>query len=176
MLKSDEIKKISELIKNTNYSNFQNHGWLLEYAHKNFELAKNYVEYLDQKAESIVKYLGLGSLLTILFNTNLKFFSSAPKIIFIIGIGSWIISALMALITRHPSRIKYPNLIYFALKHGEKYKEAHALKIRLAWGYEKAFVSQIVAGRKKAKLLQASYYFLMLAIISFLFSVFLSFP
>lgn len=174
MKKLNEMKKFSELIKNVNYSKLQNHGWLLKYAQKNFEFAKDYVEYLDQKAESIVKYLGLGSLLAILFSPNLKaLFCYVPKVIFVIGIFSWVISALMALITRNPLSIKYPNPIYFAFKHGEKYKEAYALKIRLAGGYEKAFISQIVAGRKKAKLLQLSYCFFMVAIFAFLLSIFL---
>lgn len=173
MKKISEMKEVSKLIKNINYSNFQNHGWLLEYAQKNFELAKNYVEYLDQKAESIVKYLGLGSLLAILFNSNLRTLPSDSKIIFIAGIVSWVISALMALITRNPSSIKYPNPIHFAFKYVKKYKETHSLKIRLAGGYEKAFISQVVEGRKKAKLLQVSYCFFMVAIFAFLLSIFL---
>jgi hypothetical protein len=172
-----EYQNVKELIKKFDPNTQKDPEWKLEYVHNKFELMKNYVEYLDEKADSLVKYATIGTALIGLMlgviNSSLR--SWGLYTIFA-GLGLWIISIIIAISVRTPYDTPYPPSIRKIYEYETKYSEQPIVKARLVLGYACAIVGQKIIGRFKAKRLQVAYYILALAlsfvVLSF-FSIFI---
>lgn len=176
-IKNDlEYKRMAKFAESFNFSNIEEADWILDYAQKRFELARKYVEYLDEKAESLIKYLGLGTaFFGLIFGLFKSKFVTLTKYAIIIGIILWIISVLIAIAVRTPWDMPYPPSVKRVFEYIKKEKESQKAKARLALNYGYSVVGQKIIGRFKARYLQISYYLLVSALILFLFSIFISF-
>jgi len=95
-----KYESIKKFIKEFDFSNTKDLDWTLDYAHKNFELLNNYLEFLDAKAESIIKYLGLGAVLVFFFNTSFCKFGVWTQLTLMVGVICWVISSIIFLFIR----------------------------------------------------------------------------
>jgi len=167
-----EIDAIDDFIDNINYPNVKNADILLEQARANFQFVKNSVEYLEKKADDLIRYLGLGTgLIGILLNYSFGNLATASTVIILGGFFSWIFAIILAISIRNPSSYFYPAPIEYAMHFMEKYgTEPQSLKSWIALAYEKSMIGHRKIGDKKANRLNIAYIFLVIALALFFLS------
>lgn len=180
-MKIDKIKKhedyqvLTNTIKEfdpTKNKNIPN--WFLSVSQKNFELMMEYVDCLDEKADALIKYLGLGTgFVGFFLGSFFSKFNTIEKGLFFLGILSWVISVSLTLLIRTPSHVSYPPPITTAFKDMDKYNDQIATQAKFSLYYERAAVGQMIVGDDKAKLLRWANRLLFFALILFLLSFFL---
>lgn len=177
--KNKEIDAIDDFVKHVDYSNAENSDILLEQARSNFRFADNAVEYLEKKADDLIRYLGLGTgLVGILLNYSLCHLKIANKLIILGGFLSWIISIIIAISIRKTSSYFCPAPIDKAIRFMDTYHpESDGLKLWVALAHEKSVIRQGIIGDEKAGKLNTAYVFLVIALglffLSFLLKVIL---
>lgn len=175
--KRETYEEIDEFIENIDFPNVKNADILLEHARKNFEVAKDSVEYIEKKADDLIKYLGLGTgLVGILLNYSFTSFDLANKFIILAGYVFWIFSIILSLTIRRPSSYPYPVPLDKAFYFMQKFSsEPQALKAWISLAYEKTMKGYIVIIEKKAKRLDIAYILLVAALWLFFVSFLLRF-
>jgi len=145
--------------------------WFLDVAQKNFQLMMEYVDCLDEKADALIKYLGLGTgFVGFFLGSFLCKFNTYEKGLFFLGILSWIISVMLTLFIRMPSNISYPPPITTAFKDMDEYNDQKAAQAKFSLYYERAGIGQMIVGNNKANILKRANKLLFFALVLFLFS------
>lgn len=166
------FQEAKDFIDNINFVNVKNEDIILEQARKNFNNAKNSVEYIEKKTDDLLKYLGVGTgFLGILLNYSITCLNNFPDILLVAGFTFWIISIFLALSIRKPSVLPYPasfdQALRFMVEFGE---ESRALKAWMASAHELAMRGQIIIGDKKANKLNIAFFLLAGALCLFFVS------
>ena len=149
--------------------------WILDVSQKNFQLMMDYVDCLDQKADALIKYLGLGTgFVGFFLGSFFCKFNSLEKGIFFLGILAWIVSVSLTLFIRTPSSVSYPPPITTAFKDMCEYSDQGAVQAKFSLYYERAAVGQMIVGGHKANILKWANGLLFFALVLFLLSFLLA--
>lgn len=170
----EELKWVSEIEEKINGPNNTNSEILLQYARDNFVHIKESAEYIERKADDLVKYLALGTgLLGFLLNfIPANEMSGWPGCLMRVGFLLWLIAFLLALITRYLARYKYPDNLASMFKIIDmKGKDPNTLRTAMALSYERARISHLFRGKEKAGVLKVAYSFLFFAVLLVVLSV-----
>lgn len=170
--KNNDYQKIKSFIDNTIFINVKNENDILEQSRINFKHAKDSVEYIEKKADELLKYLGLGiGFVGILLNYSVGCLNNFSDFIVLIGFICWVFSIILALSIRKPSNYPYPSSfkesLLFMAKYGE---ESQAFRAWMASQNELAMYGHIIIGNKKATKLNVAYLFLIFALFLFFLS------
>jgi hypothetical protein len=173
----DEIVAFDDFTNNVNYPNVKNADVLLDQARENFQFVANSVEYLEKKADDLIRYLGLGTgLVGILLNFSFSHLENANKLIVFVGFIAWLISIIFAISIRKTSSYFYPAPVDYAMSFMNKYgDDPQSLKSWIALAYEKSMIRHRITGDKKAAKLNTAYVFLVSALGLFFLSFLLKF-
>ncbi len=169
-----ELEWVSEVEKSINGPNNLNAEALLQYAKDNFNHIKESAEYVERKADDVIKYLALGTgLLGILikFEPSCR---SAGTSWTLLGGGFvfWVIAFLIALVARYQASYTYPeNLRYLFEKMQKKGDDQNTVRTEMALSYERARISHYYRGKRKAVFLKISYFSLLIAVVFILVSI-----
>jgi hypothetical protein len=167
-----EFNDLKEFRKNFDYSDLKDVSWVLSHSKERFKMMKDYVEYLDGKADALIRYLGLGTGVLGLF---LKFsFAPSSKLsqgAILIGGVFWIASLLHALSIRQPVIMPYPPSTEFVFKCIKKEDHLRA-QVKVAFEYELSAIGQKIVGGIKAKRMRFAYLWLVISLAMFLISFF----
>jgi hypothetical protein len=168
--RSNEYNKMTEYINNYDPDKYaQTPSWFLDHAQNNFELMKDYSEYLDGKADAMIRYLGIGIGVIGFFVKSISIqLCPLQKILIIVAILSWALALFMALFTKIPADSTYPPSLIEMIKRRDQYGDGPALYAFLALNYERAAEGQISAGGKKAKWLRSATCLLFISLATFL--------
>lgn len=177
MVENDwEYKEMVKFRKNFDYSDIKETGWVLDYAQEKFKLMRDYVEYLDDKADAMLRYLGLGTgVLGYILGSSFTCFVPLSKIFIGLCVIFWIISILFALAIKQPYGMPYPPKTKVVFNYMKKYKEKNEVQARIALQFDETALGQKLIGLIKAKRLQWAYRLLVAALVVFLISFFINF-
>jgi len=167
-----DLRNILEIEAKLNFPNVVNSDVLFEHVKANFNYAKESVEYLEKKADDLIRYLGLGTgLLGFLLNYSVKHFERESILLISIGFIFWLTSLVLALFIRRPNAYLYPAKSSQIFSFMDNYRtDANALKAWISIAYEKSIINHRKIGKKKARILNIAYFFLIFALVFFFLS------
>lgn len=170
----EELDLVDRLEKEVNGPNNSNAEILLQYAKENFVYHKETAEYIEKKADDLVKYLALGTgLLGFLINfIPACEMVGTPGRLMRLGFLAWLIAFLVALATRYLAIYRYPENLASIYKTIEtKGGDPKTVQTAMAFSYERARISHLFRGKKKACILKVAYGFLFLAVLLIVLSI-----
>jgi len=174
------FQEFSDYVQNFDYSQVSDEDYLLEYAKDKYSETKQTAEYVDDKADALIKYLGLGTggvgaFLGLSFGEIVCLPQIISLCIGILGGFIWAAAVIMALQIRNPAEMPFPSKLDVLINVMKETKSKRITKIATMLAYQKASIGQSVVGRIKGERLQLAFTLTMLAFILFLCSFFLNF-
>ena len=169
--KNFRYKNAIKFRKEFDYSKAKESDWLLKHGQEKFYLMKEYVEYLDNKADSMLRYLGFGTgIFGFLVWFSCQNFNIWIQLLMGLGAFLWMISMLFSLSIKNSFGMPYPPTVSYVLNQMKKFDNIDEIKIKIALQYDETALAQKIIGLNKAIKLKKSYVFMVSALIVFLFS------
>jgi len=165
---------IIRIRKNTDFSEPNDADWILSYAQNRFERTSKSLEYIENKADSLLRYMGVGTVLIFALNSTFKDIPQISQRMFFVGVLLWLFSILFALVARKPTEIPTPASTKFIFMRKDKYGYEDSMKARLSLCVELGSVGHLIRGKEKSRMLTKAYMCLIIALVFFVASFFLS--
>ena len=164
--KMKRVVELDEYVTEFDYNNIEKceAEFALDYAKERFTLLSQDSEYLDNKADQLIKYFGvIVGLLGALMGYIGKPIGSPLSWMFIVGIITGILSMGFALWVRKPRSVPYPMSVIYIFKLIKVRKGEHVPIAAEALSFEKASVRLSIVNSRKGYLLWFGYILLILA-------------
>ena len=141
----------------------------LAYAKEKYALLAHDMEYLDDKADLLVKYLGLvvGGLGALSGYFGLSKCSHLSWMVYV-GLAAGVVAMVLALWVRKPADVPYPMTLQNLFKIIKEKKGDHVPETALALSYEQVLARLKELGKFRAKILYVGYALIIVS-IGFLF-------
>lgn len=170
--KDPTYKKAADYMESFAYDNLRlvnNADWVLEHAKKRFDLMQENVREIDEKADTVIRYIGLivgaGVLFVGAFSGNL---GSVLLLGIIVASILLTLSAFFALLVRKPTEVPHPPTVQDVFEYLNRTKSALEAHAKLALVYGRAIAALVVIGRIKGQWLYWAHVFLFFVLFAIL--------
>ena len=161
--KSKQYKEAVQFANSYEPKKGKDYGWVLKHAVKDFECSDDRLNLLDEKADSLIGYLGAGSSLIALAlgygastTTKIVVAATLPALPFLLA------ATIYAILARSPGALPALPTAYDAIKCNDAYEgEAEA---RFAAMVSASSAASMIATKEKARLVRRSFILFGLAV------------
>ena len=176
--KIKEIQDAKNYIANFDYRHFtkEEAEISLKYAENKYDKITKDIEFLDNKSDLIIKFLGLGTgILGVILGYTSKI-KNLPLILpFLIGFAFWIVSIILSLLSTKPSAMPYPMQSQKIFTMIKKREGAKKMIIKQALSYMLVGIMLKHIEIKKGALLHLAYIGMVISMSLFFLPIILYF-